>query len=36
MGSLNLPTGGLAYLDANSVIYSVEGVEPYRTLLDPL
>ena len=36
MGSLTLPTGGLVYLDANGVIYSVERVEPYRALLEPL
>lgn len=36
MGSLTLPTGGLIYLDANALIYSVERVEPYRTLLDPM
>lgn len=36
MGSLSLPSSGSVYLDANSVIYSVEGVEPYRTLLEPL
>lgn len=36
MGSLTLPDGGLAYLDANSLIYTVERVEPYRSLLDPM
>ena len=36
MGSLTLPTGGLVYLDANGLIYSVERVEPYRALLEPL
>jgi PIN domain-containing protein len=36
LGSLSLPSRGSVYLDANSVIYSVEGVEPYRTLLEPL
>lgn len=36
MESLNLPTDGLVYLDANGLIYSVERVEPYRTLLEPL
>ena len=36
MGPLNLPTGGLVYLDANGLIYSVERVEPYRTLLEPM
>jgi predicted nucleic acid-binding protein len=33
---LNLPVGGLVYLDANGLIYSVERVEPYRTLLEPM
>lgn len=33
---MTLPTGGLIYLDANALIYSVERVEPYRTLLDPM
>ncbi len=36
MGSLTLPALGPAYLDANGFIYSVERVEPYRTLLEPL
>lgn len=36
MGSLTLPTDGLVYLDANGLIYSVERVEPYRTMLEPL
>ena len=36
MGSLTLPTDGLVYLDANGLIYSVERIEPYRTLLEPL
>ena len=36
MGPLTLPTNGLVYLDANGLIYSVERVEPYRTLLEPL
>ena len=36
MGSLTLPTDGLVYHDANGLIYSVERVEPYRTLLEPL
>ena len=36
MGSLTLPIGGLIYLDANALIYSVERVEPYRTLLSPM
>ena len=36
MGPLTLPTSGLVYLDANGLIYSVERVEPYRTLLQPM
>lgn len=36
MGPLNLPTGGLVYLDASGLIYSVERIEPYRTLLEPM
>ena len=36
MGPLNLPTRGCVYLDANTIIYSYEQVEPYRTLLEPV
>ena len=36
MGPLILPSTGLVYLDASSLIYSVERVEPYRTLLEPM
>lgn len=36
MGALALPTYGAVYLDANSIIYTIEGVEPYLTTLDPL
>lgn len=36
MGPLALPATGLVYLDANGLIYSVERVEPYRTLLEPM
>ena len=36
MGPLTLPLAGLIYIDANSLIYSVERVEPYRTLLEPM
>lgn len=36
MGPLILPTGGSAYVDANAIIYSVERVEPYRSLLAPM
>ena len=36
MGPLTLPTGGSVYIDANAIIYSVERVEPYRSLLAPM
>ena len=36
MGALTLPDDGPIYLDANGFIYSVERVEPYRALLDPM
>ena len=36
MGPLALPLAGLVYIDANCLIYSVERVEPYRTLLEPM
>ena len=36
MGPLAIPASGHVYLDANGFIYSVECVEPYRTLLEPL
>ncbi len=36
MEVLTLPRSGSVYLYANSLIYSVERVEPYRTLLDPM
>lgn len=36
MVPLILPTGGSVYIDANAVIYSVERVEPYRSLLAPM
>ncbi len=36
MGSLTLPLFGLVYLDASGLIHSVERVEPYRTLLEPM
>ena len=31
-----LPAAGPIYLDAAAFIYSVERIEPYRTLLDPV
>lgn len=36
MGTLILPKSGSVYLDANGFIYSVEHIEPYATLLEPL
>ena len=36
MGPLNLPASGLVYVDANAIIYAVEHVEPYFSLLAPL
>lgn len=36
MGVLTLPSSGSIYLDANGFIYSVERIEPYRTLLEPM
>ena len=36
MGPLILPTGGPVYVDANAIIYSVERVEPYHSLLAPM
>lgn len=36
MGSLTVPSAGLVYLDANSVIYSVEKHPVYWPLLQPL
>ncbi len=36
MGPLMLPAGGTVYVDANTMIYSVERIEPYRGLLAPM
>lgn len=36
MGALTLPDSGLIYLDASPIIYAVEKVPPYHTLLQPL
>ena len=36
MGPLGLPPTGLVYVDANVLIYSVERIEPYRSLLEPM
>ncbi len=36
MGQLDLPESGLVCLDTSSVIYSVEKIEPFSSLLEPL
>jgi len=36
MGTLMLPPSGRVYVDSNAVIYAIERIEPYRTLLEPL
>ena len=36
MGQLTLPPSGSVYIDADAVIYSVEKIEPYWTLLQPM
>ena len=36
MGTLNLPASGSVYVDANVVIYAVEKIDPFATLLQPL
>ena len=35
MGQLILPASGPVYIDANILIYSVEKIDPYWTLLQP-
>ena len=36
MGALVLPASGTVYLDANGFIYSIERIDPYRSVLDTL
>ncbi|NOS99906.1 MAG: type II toxin-antitoxin system VapC family toxin [Phycisphaerales bacterium] len=36
MGSLTFPRSGTVYVDANCVIYPVEKIPPYDSMLDPL
>ena len=36
MGQLILPSAGSVYVDANTVIYAVEKIEPYSSFLAPL
>lgn len=33
---LSVPSSGQVYLDANSIIYSVEKIEPYASILEPV
>ena len=35
-GIVDATPSGPVYLDANGFIYSVERIEPYRTLLEPM
>ena len=36
MGAITLPDRGPIYMDACGFIYSVERIEPYRTLIEPV
>ena len=36
MGELILPASGRVYLDSNGFIYSIERIDPYRSMLDTL
>lgn len=36
MGALKLPASGTVYLDSNGFIYSIERIDPYRSILDKL
>jgi predicted nucleic acid-binding protein len=36
VGVLTLPESGTVYLDANGFIYSIERIDPYRSMLDTL
>ena len=36
MGALTLPPAGPVYVDADGIIYTVEKIEPYASLLAPL
>jgi len=35
VGTLTLPSGGSVYLDTSAIIYSIERIEPYLSLLAP-
>ncbi len=36
MGTLNLPESSLIYLDTSAIIYSVEKIPDYFSLLEPM
>jgi predicted nucleic acid-binding protein len=36
VGVITLPESGTVYLDANGFIYSIERIDPYRSILDTL
>jgi predicted nucleic acid-binding protein len=36
MGALSLPASGHVYVDASTIIYAVERIEPYHAALEPL
>ena len=36
MGPLTLPDSGTVYLDSSGLIYSVERIQPYHALLEPI
>ena len=36
MGPLEIPSRGHVYLDASAFIYSVERIDPYRALIEPI
>jgi hypothetical protein len=36
MQTATLPSAGTVYLDTDAIIYSVEKIDPYATLLQPL
>lgn len=36
MGLLGIPSSGPVYLDASAFIYSVERIEPYQALIEPI
>jgi len=36
VGLIALPPGSIVYIDANALIYAVERIEPYASLLRPV